>query len=117
MVLHGYWTEARIKQLSNNHKRSSELEKKNNYLFKQYAELVVTTNVKQTEVKENKMVRFLNDPVHIITNDEEINEVKLLDAIYEKANLQECVNACSNLDEMQKGKLLDLLMKYEDLFQ
>ena len=53
----------------------------------------------------------------IITNDEEMNVVELLDANYEKANLQECVNIYSNLDEIQKGMPLDLMMKYEDLFQ
>ena len=117
MIPHGYWTQARIKELSKNNKRSSEVEKKNNYLSKQNAESIDTTNVKQTEEKENKIVRFLNEPVHIITNNEEMNSVEFLDANYEKANLQEFVNACSNLDETQKEKLFDLLMKYEDLFQ
>ena len=55
--------------------------------------------------------------MHMITNNEEMNAVKLLDANYEKANLQECVNVYRNLDEMQKRKLLDLLTKYEDFCQ
>ena len=50
MVPHGYWTEARIKQLSN--------KKKNNYFSKQNAEFFNTTNVKQTEEKENKRFVF-----------------------------------------------------------
>ena len=74
-------------------------------------------SAKQAEKKENKKVYFSSEPVHIIINNKEMKAVKLLDRNYEKANLQECVNACSNLDKIQKGKLLDLLMKCEDLFQ
>ena len=102
MVPHGFWTEASIKQLSNNCIRSSELEEKNNYLYNQNAESINTTNVKQTEKKENKRVPFSGEPVCIITNDEEMNAVKLLDAYYEKINFKECDNACSILDEIQK---------------
>ena len=70
-----------------------------------------------TKGKENKKVCFSSEPVHIITNDEEMNVVEPLDTNYEKAKMQECVNACINLDKVQTGKLLNPLMKHKDLFQ
>ena len=32
-------------------------------------------------------------------------------------NLQECAHACSNLDKMQKGKLVEILTKYKGFFK
>ena len=62
------------------------LKRKKDHLSKQIAESVYITNLKQIEEKENKKVCFPSEPVCIITNNEEMNEVKVLDANYEKAN-------------------------------
>jgi hypothetical protein len=40
----------------------------------------------------------------------------ILDAKYEKANLEEVVAACKHLSEQEQDSLLELLNKYEDLF-
>jgi hypothetical protein len=40
----------------------------------------------------------------------------ILDAKYEKANLEEVVATCKHLSEHEQASLLELLNKYEDLF-
>ena len=41
---------------------------------------------------------------------------RILDAKYEPADLREIVKSCDHLDEYEKSQLLDLLLKYENLF-
>ena len=42
--------------------------------------------------------------------------VRILDANYKKANLQEVVNNCTHLSAKEQTQLLELLTKYESLF-
>jgi hypothetical protein len=42
--------------------------------------------------------------------------VKILDANYKKADLQEVVTNCTQLNSIEKNKLLELLKKFEPLF-
>ncbi len=42
--------------------------------------------------------------------------VKILDANYKKADLQAVVTNCTQLNSIEKNKLLDLLKKFEPLF-
>jgi len=42
--------------------------------------------------------------------------VRILDSKYEKANLTEVVNGATHLNQSQKEKLHQLLLKYEDIF-
>ena len=42
--------------------------------------------------------------------------VKILDANYKKADLQAVVNNCTHLNSAEKDKLLELLKKFEQLF-
>ena len=42
--------------------------------------------------------------------------MKILDASYKKADLQAVVNTCTHLNSADKDKLLELLQKFEQLF-
>ena len=42
--------------------------------------------------------------------------VKILDANYKKADLQTVVTNCTQLNSIEKNKLLELLKKFEPLF-
>jgi len=61
--------------------------------------------------KENM---FIQETENIIQSTNRMKSI--LDAKYEKANLEEVVESCDNLSKLQKKKLLKLLQKYEKLF-
>ena len=92
MVPNGYWIEIRIKQLSNNQKMISELDKKNKDSSKQYVISINVVNVKQKVEYVNKKNHFSDELMLVITNNKEINAAELIDANHEKQNLQGCVN-------------------------
>jgi hypothetical protein len=45
-----------------------------------------------------------------------LREVKILDANYKKADLQVVVTNCTQLNSIEKNKLLELLKEFEPLF-
>jgi hypothetical protein len=63
--------------------------------------------------KEDSICQLEDPPF----NTAETERVKtILDAKYKKANLEEVIAACKHLSEQEQALLLELLNKYEDLF-
>ena len=57
---------------------------------------------------------FIQDPKRILSETDRMS--KILDAKYEKANLEEVTSNNTNLIKREQKNLLKLLKKYEDLF-
>ena len=62
-------------------------------------------NLIYTDIPESEAVNSLNERTN-----------RILDAKYEKANIEEYVQECTDLDDLQKHLLKELLYKYEPLF-
>jgi len=66
------------------------------------------------EYELNAIIQHINEP--IITQEATDQMVRILDSKYEKANLKEVVKGATHLNQSQKDKLHQLLLKYEDIF-
>ena len=79
-------------------------------------QIPMTTN--QTQFTDRKQLKalLLSTEEPISTSDEKSRTIKILDAKYEAANLDELVSESTNLDVDQQKALRYLLGKYEDLF-
>jgi hypothetical protein len=74
----------------------------------------VSIPMKSVDATKEDSICQLEDPPF---NTAETERVKtILDAKYEKANLEEVIAACKHLSEQEQASLLELLNKYEDLF-
>ena len=62
----------------------------------------------------NAIIQNINEP--IITQEATDRMIRILDSKYEQANLREVVKGATHLNQSQKDKLYQLLLKYEDIF-
>jgi hypothetical protein len=73
----------------------------------------VSIPMKDVDATKEDSICQLEDPPFITAETEQMKTI-LLDAKYEKANLEEVVATCKHLS--MQAPLLELLNKYEDLF-
>ena len=71
-------------------------------------------SMKLTQKELRAVISNTNEP--IATQEATERMIKILDSNYKKANLPEVVAGATHLDKNQKKMLLELLIKYEDLF-
>ena len=64
----------------------------------------------------NLVFQMFKNPEPLSTADLTKRATRILDAKYEKANLQEIVDTCTHLDTVEREQLLQLLEKFEHLF-
>ena len=74
----------------------------------------VSIPMKDVDVTKEDSICQIEDPPFITAETERIKTI--LDAKYEKANLEEVIATCKHLSEHEQASLLELLNKYEDLF-
>ena len=66
--------------------------------------------------KPNVVYQIYKNTEPLSTADLTNRAVRILDAKYEKADLPKIVDSCDHLDDTEKDELLQLLKKYEGLF-
>ena len=64
----------------------------------------------------NLVFQMFKNPEPLSTADLTKRTMRILDAKYEKANLQEIVDTCTHLDTVEREQLLQTLKKFEHLF-
>jgi len=79
---------------------------------------LITCNNVSTSMKKPKSTNNFNYAIeesHVLQNDN-LRLQHILDANYEKANLNEIVQECTHLNKIEKKGLYDLLSKFEQMF-
>ena len=74
----------------------------------------VSIPMKSVDATKEDSICQIEDPPFITAETERMKTI--LDAKYEKANLEEVLAACKHLSEQKQASLLELFNKYEDIF-